>query len=196
MAIELHIGTLAGSLCNVSLPSTSSVLQLKAAVERAEGIPAREQKLFRRQGRDLDLLQNDVSLEDCDLADGAEVTLVRTQPYSGRYKAESMWNGAAQLEILGSHAKVFWGEKGFEADIHWDDANPRKAKFEGRHYATTIWAKYHTQGEHKEEDGLLEKFSLVFNSETGRDGFTGIFWRQHEGPARIIGTLVNEEVEH
>mmetsp|Transcript_111731 Transcript_111731/g.310912 ORF Transcript_111731/g.310912 Transcript_111731/m.310912 type:complete len:159 (+) Transcript_111731:93-569(+) len=141
-AIELKIRNVAGSLRSVSLPPASSVLELKAAVERAEGIPAHEQKLFTQGGRDSVLLQNSASLEECNLADGAEVALVRVQPYNGKYKTEgSVWYGKAQVEILGSHAKVLWGEQSFEADIRWNCADPRKAEFEGLHFVTTIWAK-------------------------------------------------------
>lgn len=196
-AIELKIRNVAGGLRSVSLPPASSVLELKAAVERAEGIPAHEQKLFMQGGRDSVLLQNSASLEECNLADGAEVALVRVQPYNGKYKTEgSIWYGKAQVEILGSHAKVLWGEQSFEADIRWNCADPRKAEFEGLHFVTTIWAKYHTRGEHKPEDGLLVKFSLVFNSETGQDGFSGTVWRQHEGPLYMNGTWVDEGADH
>merc|ERR1711879_998829 len=124
-------------------------------------------------------LQNESALSEQGLEDGGEVVLVRVQPYNGKYEVDIDWNGTYTVELLGTHAKVTTGDKGFEAEIDWQE--PQKAVFSGLRFVTTYWAKYHSDSEHSAEQGVEEKFEINFHGDAGAAGFEGTFQRQYEG---------------
>jgi len=58
-ALSLKVGSMAGEdLCEVELPATATVAELKAGIHQATDIPTHSQKLLRRDGWDLHILQN------------------------------------------------------------------------------------------------------------------------------------------
>mmetsp|Transcript_115556 Transcript_115556/g.326670 ORF Transcript_115556/g.326670 Transcript_115556/m.326670 type:complete len:194 (-) Transcript_115556:90-671(-) len=192
MATEINVTTISGdTLCTVSLSNDQCIEDLKAEVQAQSCIPVAQQKILKRAGWDLIPLQDDDRLDDC-LEDSSEVVLVHFKPYDGKYKVAVKWNGDHTVEILGDHAKVTAGTTGFEAKIEWDGRN---AKFEGRRYTTTEWSRKHTSGSHKAEDGLVEKYDVMFNTDEGSGGFTGTFQREYEGTLPMSGTFMDENAE-
>eukprot|EP00421_Protoceratium_reticulatum_P025218 CAMPEP_0168461402 /NCGR_PEP_ID=MMETSP0228-20121227/53965_1 /TAXON_ID=133427 /ORGANISM="Protoceratium reticulatum, Strain CCCM 535 (=CCMP 1889)" /LENGTH=140 /DNA_ID=CAMNT_0008476713 /DNA_START=1 /DNA_END=423 /DNA_ORIENTATION=+ len=137
-------------------------------------------------------MHNSKTLGELELHDGSGVVLVRVQPYNGRYKVEVQWNGTANLEVLGSHAKVTWGSEGFEAEITWDPEDHRKGTFKGRRFITTEWAGINTENKHTKEEGVSETFSMVFEDDSAEAGFQGSFQRTYEGPLSMKGIYDGE----
>mmetsp|Transcript_79196 Transcript_79196/g.240265 ORF Transcript_79196/g.240265 Transcript_79196/m.240265 type:complete len:231 (+) Transcript_79196:94-786(+) len=191
-ALRLKVFGMSGSeLCEVSASAEDTILDLKAAIEVAAQVPAHEQRLMARQGWELSVLQNAAVLKDSGLGGGTELVMVRQQPFNGKYSVKIKWNGAVELQILGTHAKVMC-EKGFEAEVEWDAADPRRATFSGRRMVTTQWAQRHTRGMHQEGEGVLETFRVEFLGDEAAAGFTGSFQREFEGPLPMSGTFVEE----
>eukprot|EP00419_Tripos_fusus_P055736 CAMPEP_0172812544 /NCGR_PEP_ID=MMETSP1075-20121228/10108_1 /TAXON_ID=2916 /ORGANISM="Ceratium fusus, Strain PA161109" /LENGTH=202 /DNA_ID=CAMNT_0013652117 /DNA_START=48 /DNA_END=656 /DNA_ORIENTATION=+ len=196
MTLNLNVCSMVGPLCEVSVAATGTVDDLKSAIEAVAKIPKHEQKLMLRQGWDMAVLQSSKALEDCGVVEnGTDITMVRSQPYNGKYEVNITWNGTIQLQIFGTHAKATFGNTGFESEIEWDTADVRKCTFSGRRMVTTEWARRKTGGEHKAEEGVMETFHLQFAGEGGAEGFEGTFQRQYEGPLNLKGVFVGDEMD-
>mmetsp|Transcript_44854 Transcript_44854/g.83832 ORF Transcript_44854/g.83832 Transcript_44854/m.83832 type:complete len:191 (+) Transcript_44854:3-575(+) len=184
-------------LCSVEGSPDMTIKDLKAEIAEKSGVAAMEQKIFSRSSWEPIILNNAKTLKEAGLETGAEVVLVRQQPFNGTYRTEVTWNGKPQLQILGNHAKWTWGdETGWESEITWEGSPPDcQATFKGRRNVTTSWATRSTRGSHTAEDGVEETLCICFKGETGAEGFKGRFQRQFEGPLDAYGTFLGDEVD-
>lgn len=179
--VIIHVSSVGGALCELHIDRNTSGGDVKAAIENETQIEASKQRLVvgSKELRDAELLSELLPEGSTDTpVVSADMLLIRKGKYDGRYKAKPKWNEPCEFVIFGTTVEM--GDAYFAID--WDHDDDKKCAFTRTLKGTCHWAQVHTEGKHKEEDGLEEVFHLTFRSDKHDDGFTGTFQRSYEGP--------------